>query len=259
MTRIQSLIMSSSLEVLTSWSGIFAKLTRYSSSQNNEKSQLLLNHCLQEPLIPSVIKVLCPFLCIISSISHRWTWLNVTLPFQAHFWVGTFCYLALQSHCEGVNESRTVFCGPICSFSTVCQLTHCHRNTTRFWRQEGIYAPALNILSVRPGPSCLVGLKARQAGSCRSRPPPPPSFTPKPCKTSRWDSRPTMCPRPMFTSSVEALPFPRPSQYFKAEKESVIRGLAVHCVGQWFIWGCTNSLIVNTPARASQLSRGLSQ
>lgn len=70
--------MSSSLEVLTSWSGIFAKLTRYSSSQNNEKSQLLLNHRLQEPLMSSVMKVLCPFLCIISSISHRWTWLNAT-------------------------------------------------------------------------------------------------------------------------------------------------------------------------------------
>lgn len=76
------------------------------------------------------------------------------------------------------------------------------------------------------------------------------------CKGARWDSRPTMCPRPMFTSSVEALPFPGPSQYFGAEKESVIWGLAVYCVWLWFMLRCTNSLVVNTPARASKLSGG---
>lgn len=57
-----------------------------------------------------------------------------------------------------------------------------------------------------------------------------PALLSKLCKTSRWDSRSTMCPRPMFTSAVEALPFPSPSQYFGAEKESVIWGLAVYCV-----------------------------
>lgn len=50
--------------------------------------------------------------------------------------------------------------------------------------------------------------------------------------------------------------FPSPSQYFGAEKESFIWGLAVYCVWPWFMWGCTNSLIVNTPARASKTLSG---
>lgn len=103
--------------------------------------------------------------------------LNATLPFWTHLWVLTLPYLASQSYCPGANESRTVFCGLVRSFSAGSQLTKRHANTTRFWRQKGIYAPPLNIPSVCPGPSSLAGLKAMQAG--RSRPPPPPSFTPR--------------------------------------------------------------------------------
>lgn len=112
------------------------------------------------------------FINICESLSYQGS-------FWTHLWVLTFCYMALQSYCQGANESQTMFCGPVRLFSAASQLTKRHTNTTRFWRQEGIYAPPLNILSVCPGPSCLIGLKARRTGSCRSRPPPPPSFTPK--------------------------------------------------------------------------------
>lgn len=110
----------------------------------------------------SAIKVLCVFLCIIYNVSHKWTWLNATLSFWTHLWLLIFCYLALQSYCQGANESRTMFCGPVRLFSAVSQITKRHTNTTRFWRQEGIYAPPLNILSVS---SSLLSCRSKgQAG-----------------------------------------------------------------------------------------------
>lgn len=46
--------------------------------------------------------------------------------------------------------------------SVVSQITKRHTNTTRFWRQEGIYAPPLNILSVS---SSLLSCRSKgQAG-----------------------------------------------------------------------------------------------
>lgn len=108
---------------------------------------------------------------------------------------------------------------PVRSFSAAPQPTKRHTNTTRFWRQEGIYAPPLNIPSVCPGPSCLVGLKARRAGSRRSRPPPPPpSFTPKVLQDITVRLKVNNVPTAYVHIRCGSAAFPQPLAIFRSGK-----------------------------------------
>lgn len=216
MTRIQSLIMSSSLEVLTV-EPRFLQSWHETASRKTIKyleSQLLPSQRLQNPLISTTIRV------------SFWTHLSIVWPEWASHRVlvsSLLVFIFFSAHHMFLTSRGDLLASFGYSFSVSKSPVSC--------RSKG-----------------QAGRKLQEQTSTAS--------LQTVCKGARWDSRPTMCPRPMFTSSVEALPFPGPSQYFGAEKESVIWGLAVYCVRLWFMLRCTKSLVVNTPARASKLSRG---